>query len=183
MGTRVGVALLLAALAACGTKGPSELSDWEKQNEGTLRRDQGAVAPELPAYPANERLVSFFVSSASQFKFYVDRASVSVGRDRIVRYTLVARSASGAENISYEGMNCMAGEYIVYAVGVQGSWLSRPGEWRPIEPRSVQRWHNALQREYFCPNNIPISSAEEGARALALGGHPYVAPSPPSGSR
>jgi len=45
----------------------------------------------------------------------------------------------------------------------------------------VQRWHNALQKEYFCPNNVAIYSAEEGLRALALCGHPYVAPSSPGG--
>jgi hypothetical protein len=174
--------LLLAALAACGSKGPNERSDWEIKNEGVLRKEEALAAPELPPYPANERLAPFFVSSASEFKFFIDRGSVSVGSDRIVRYTLVARSKEGAENISFEGMNCMAAEYIVYAVGVQGAWVSRPGSWHAIEPRSVQRWHNALQREYFCPNNIPIASAEEGVRALALGGHPYVAPSSPGGS-
>jgi len=179
---RAAAALLLAALAACSSKGPSDVSDWEREHEGVLRKEAALATPELPPYPANDRLAPFFVSSASEFKFFIDRASLSVDADRIVRYTLVARSASGAENVSYEGMNCQSGEYIVYAVGVQGSWIARPAEWRPIEPRSVQRWHNALQKEYFCPNNVPIYSAEEGLRALALGGHPYVAPSLPGGS-
>ena len=173
-----GVFFLLA-LAACSSKGPSDVSDWEKANEGVLRREAAIATPELPPYPANDRLAPFFVSSASSFKFFIDKASLRVGADRIVRYTLVARSASGADNVTFEGMNCQAGEYIIYAVGVNGEWIARPAEWRPIEPRSVQRWHNALQREYFCPNNVAIYSAEEGLRALALGGHPHVAPSPP----
>jgi predicted small lipoprotein YifL len=174
---KAGAAILALALAACGTKGPSDRSDWERENEGRLAKEEAQQAQELPPYPANERLMPFFVSSASEFKFFVDRASLAVGAERIVRYTLVARSASGAENITFEGMNCLTGEYIVYAVGVQGKWLGRTSDWRPIEPRSVQRWHNALQKEYFCPNNVPISSADEGRRALALGGHPYITPS------
>jgi hypothetical protein len=173
--------LFLPVLAACSS-GPNEVSDWEKANEGVLRREAAITTPDLPPYPANARLAPFFVSSANSFKFFIDRASLRVGADRIIRYTLVARSPSGADNISFEGMNCQAGEYIIYAVGVNGEWLARPAEWRPIEPRSVQRWHNALQREFFCPNNVAIYSAEEGLRALALGGHPYVAPSPPGGS-
>jgi predicted small lipoprotein YifL len=166
--------LLPAALAGCSSKGPNDRSDWERANEGRLRREEAPAAPDLPAYPANDRLVPFFVTSASDFKFFIDRASLSVGRDRIVRYTLVARSDAGAENISFEGINCLTSEYILYAVGVRGKWLSRPTEWRAIEPRSVQRWHNALQREYFCPNNIPIMDAAEGLDALERGGHPYV---------
>ena len=177
----LAVALLLL-LAACGSKSPNDLSDWERANEGVLRREAAIATPDLPPYPANDRLAPFFVTSANSFKFFIDRGSLRVGADRIIRYTLVARSSSGAENVTFEGMNCQAGEYIIYAVGVNGEWIARPAEWRAIEPRSVQRWHNALQREFFCPNNVAIYSAEEGLRALALGGHPYVAPSSPGGS-
>jgi len=169
----------LAALVACSSKGPNDRSEWEKQNEDKLTRDEGALTPELPSYPEKDRLVQFFVSSASDFRFFVDRASLKVGKDRIVRYTLVATSATGSDNVSYEGLNCMTGEYIVYAVGVQGKWVARPSQWRAIEPRSVQRWHNVLKGEYFCPNNLPIGSAEEGVNALARGGHPFVQSSPP----
>ena len=167
-------ALLLVALVACSSKGPDDRSDWERANEGRLRKEEAPPMPDLPPYPANDRLLPFFVTSASDFKFFIDRASLSVGRDRIVRYTLVARSPAGAENVSFEGMNCLTNEYILYAVGVQGQWVSRSTEWRAIEPRSVQRWHNALRNEYFCPNTIPIADAAEGLNALERGGHPYV---------
>lgn len=170
----------LLALAACSSKGPNDRSDWEKKNEDKLNRDEGAVVPDLPPYPDKSRLVGFFVTSASEFKFYVDRGSLSVGKgkDRIVRYTLVAESSAGAENVTFEGMNCLTGEYIVYAVGVQGNWVSRPAQWREIEPRSVQRWHNVLKQEYWCPNNVPINDVDEGLDALRRGGHPYVQSSP-----
>ena len=168
------LALSAAALAACSSKGPSDRSDWERQNEGRLAKAEAPPAPDLPAYPQNDRLVPFYVTSASDFKFFIDRASLSVGRDRIVRYALVARSGAGAENVSFEGINCLSNEYILYAVGVQGKWVGRPTEWRAIEPRSVQRWHNALRSEYFCPNNVPIADAAEGLNALERGGHPYV---------
>ena len=130
-----------------------------------------------PGTPASSRALKSF-SSANDFKFFVDPASLSVGKDRIVRYTLVARSASGADNVSYEGINCLTSEYIVYAYGAQGRWIARPQQWRAIEPRSVQRWHNTLSAEYLCPNGLPISSAEEGVAALTRGGHPYVQSSP-----
>lgn len=172
------VAVLVGQLAACSSKGASDRSDWERANEGRLMREEGSGAPELPPYPANDRLVPFFMSSASDFKFFIDPASLSVGKDRLVRYTLVARSASGADNVSYEGMNCLTSEYIVYAYGAQGGWVARPAQWRAIESRSVQRWHNTLSQEYFCPNGLPISSTAEGVAALTRGGHPQVQTSP-----
>src|SRR5207245_2432987 len=73
---RAGAAVLALALAACGSKGPSDRSEWERQNEGRLAKEEAAQAPDLPPYPANERLIPFFVSSASEFKFFIDRASL-----------------------------------------------------------------------------------------------------------
>jgi hypothetical protein len=93
----------------------------------------------------------------------------------VVHYTLVARSSTGAQNVSFEGMRCNSGEVRMHALGVPerdggGAWTGKPGPWRPIEPRSVQRWHNALYREYFCPQREPIASAREGIEALRRGG-------------
>ncbi len=179
---RLLLAHLVALLGACGGDRANMKSDWERQNEGRLVKEGAEVLPELPAFPRRENLVEFFVSTASDFKFFVDRASISV-KDRVVRYTLVARSPNGVDNISYEGMNCAAGEYRVFALGgPDGTWLSRPGPWREITTRSVQRWHNALQREYFCPNGISVTDATEAVRALEQGGHPWVkSPGPAPG--
>lgn len=127
----------------------------------------------LPAYPRASGLLPFFVSAASDFRFFVDAASLSVGGDGVVRYTLVARSPQGADSVSFEGMRCDTREVRGYATGrADGTWSRRDTPWRKIESRSVQRWHNALAAEYFCPGNIPILSPAEGADALRRGGHP-----------
>ncbi len=161
----------MALLGACSGDRANIKSDWERQNEGRLVKEEAEALPELPVFPRRENLVEFFVSSASDFKFFVDRAAIGV-KAGVVRYTLVARSPSGIDNISYEGMNCAAGEYRVFALGrPDGTWLSRPGPWREIPTRSVQRWHSALQREYFCPNRIPVTDIAEAVRALEQGGH------------
>ena len=167
-------ALLL--LAACGSDPSRVKSDWELAHEGQLVR-QGAEATPIapPAIPRGENLVRFFVTSASDFTFFVDAPSVSVGADGVVRYTLVARSPSGVDNVTYEGLNCKAAEFVIYAIGQSdGRWRTAPGRWQPIERRSVQRWHNVLAAEYFCPNGIPIGDAAEGVGALRRGGHPWA---------
>jgi hypothetical protein len=40
----------------------------------------------------------------------------------------------------------------------------------------VQRWHNALRDEFFCPLGNPIGSPAEGVTALRRGLHPSLAP-------
>lgn len=113
------------------------------------------------------------MSAATDFDFAIDAASLAVGEDGVVRYTLVARSPGGIENVTFEGIRCATWEYRIYATALAGGAWSRTGApWRPIQPLSIQRWHNALATEYFCPQGNPIHSAEEGRRALRAGGHP-----------
>jgi hypothetical protein len=158
--------LIVFALTACSA---GERSDWERQQEGRAVPSNDAVA--LPPYPAPKRLIEFYVAATSDFRFFVDPASLSVA-DGVVRYTLVARSPAGAENVSFEGMRCNSAEVRIYALGRDGAWVPTAGAWRPIEPRAVQRWHNALLNEYFCPLKDPIANAQEGIDALQEGGHP-----------
>jgi hypothetical protein len=169
---KVALLGIAALLAACSSSTANFKSDWERQNEGRLARDEGgAPAENPPPFPRSENLSEFTVSTASDFRFFVDRTSLSVSKDRIVRYVLVARSPSGVDNVTYEGINCREAEYRIYAVGrSDGSWASRSGEWRPITRENVQRWRNALRDEFLCPNGIAIEDAAEGARALQRGG-------------
>ena len=127
--------------------------------------------------PALERarLVEVKLNSLgdSDFRYYVDWGSVSAGEDRIVRYVLVARSASGAENVTFEGIRCQ-GEYRVYAVGKPGGgWGGRPTEWRPI-PRHANAIQPVLAKQYFCPGRAAVRTSSEGQRAVRDGGHPGV---------
>jgi hypothetical protein len=157
-------------------------SDWEKEEEARNR-----VEPEvaLPAPPAKDGLIEFFVTSASSFKFYIDPKSLSVGDDGVVRYTFVARSPSGAETISYEGIRCGGqGTYRIYAFADRGKWTKNAGaEWREILPKTVQRWHAVLRSQYFCPTRYSIQTAAEGLDALRRGGHPAATNAGAGGGR
>jgi hypothetical protein len=169
--------LLAAALpaAAQNTNDPRDAkttgkSDWEIQEE---ERNWKEGEVKLPAAPQPGNLIEFTAGPASSFRFFVDSASVTVDRD-VVRYTLVARSSSGFENVSYEGLRCKANMFRVYAHLNGGNWSRSPGDWKPIEPRTLQRWHNELRNRYFCPFSLSIQSAAEGLDALRRGGHPMA---------
>ena len=159
------VSISLLALAACGA--PDLRSDWERKNEAQLAPAETIV---LPAYPRERDLVEFSPGPTSTFRFFVDRVSLSVGRDE-VRYSLVARSDAGAETVSYEGIRCASSEARIYAIGRDGAWARRTLGWRKIERGQSSQY--ALFNEYFCPLKAPIANREEGLDALRRGGHPF----------
>ncbi len=137
-------------------------------------RDWREAAITLPEFPQAERLVEFYVSASTSFRFFIDPKTLMVGDDGVIRYVLVARSASGARNVSFEGIRCKTGEFKQYATGRDdASWVERRGaEWVPIDSKTVNRQHQALRSEYFCPRGVPIHTAAEGIDALRRAGHP-----------
>lgn len=176
------LALALAALlAACSGGQDRTRSDWEEANAARLAKEADGAPVELPPAPRAARLLGFRAGPASDFDFGVDAGSLSVAGDGVVRYVLVARSPSGAQNVSYEAISCRAGEYRLYAIGrSDGSWQRQESPWRAIGPRTPAQ--RVLMRAYFCPKRIAIGSAAEGVSALQRGGHPLAdAPDPASG--
>jgi hypothetical protein len=175
-GASLGFAFALlvagAPLAAFeGRGGPARAaagvpSDWERRQ---AEREFREAAVALPPYFREEDLVEFAVAPTTRFRFYVDRGSLSVGEDGVVRYTLVARSPQGAQNVTYEGIRCRAGMHRVYALGQPDrNWKPVTLDWQPTD----RLWVRVLRREYFCPMGLPVHDVAEALDALRRGGHP-----------
>jgi hypothetical protein len=105
----------------------------------------------LPAYPAEPRLIEFKLRGSSRNRYYIDRDSLSLGEDRVVRYAMVIRTPGGASNVSYEGLRCKTAEYKVYAFGnTEGKWInSRKPEWQSVGA-SVGNFRFGLWVDYLC---------------------------------
>jgi len=122
----------------------------------------------LPAAPVQENLLPFYVSPTATHTYSVDGKSISVGEDGVVRYTLVAQSAGGAQNISYEGIRCQTREMKSYAFGHKdGKWSrSRRDQWQRIVGTGANRPQAALQHDYFCRGGLVSGKAEDIAKRL-----------------
>ena len=107
---------------------------------------------EMPAPPQAAGLRAFDIGSTSPNAFFVDEQSVTVGEDRVVRYTLVVRTPGGAENVTFEGIRCATGERRIYASGRKdGTWTPmKNSEWQPISVNNYNRPRAALAYDYFC---------------------------------
>lgn len=161
---------LILSVAACAQTGGTQ--------ESTQARASGGEAQEqLPEFPEPENYLLLQVSATTPFTFFVDAKSVSVGNDGIVRYSLIAKSADGVLNVSFEGIRCSARQFRVYAFGrADNTWSqTRIAQWQPIpaDARNAQR--AVLYSDYFCPLGI-IRTAEDGVEALRRG----PPPAPPS---
>jgi hypothetical protein len=157
------LALFCGQAAAAEVLNPDFVEDTKPWEE---------IAASLPAYPKNDNLVAFNVSSATSNTFMIDAASVSVGADRVVRYTVVIESPRGARTVNYEGLRCDPAEYKIYGFGqADGKWSeNKRAKWEPFKQRSLLSYHKALFEDHFCHDGIAIHKAEEGIRNLKRGG-------------
>ena len=162
---RPGLALLAFLLL------PGLATAQRDEAEGPAWAEQQA---EFPAAPKPENLGPFVPAAPTDNRFFVDRTSIRVDGDGVVRYVLVVQSPAGAASVSYEGMRCSTAELKVYAFGRKdGGWSpARNPKWIPIPRNEPARQHATLYLDFFCPDRAPVRSADEAVAALRQGGHP-----------
>lgn len=172
---RLGWALLfgLAVQGAAGATNCSkyyECYDFEEESTEAWQE----VKSKLPAAPNPDALIPFEVSVANANRFYVDPASISIGKDGVVRFTTVIESSGGARTVNYEGLRCETRERRLYAFGQpDGAWVESKGSsWIEV-PKQGHKLLNGyaavLFDEYFCVDRVPVASPEAAIEALRRG--------------
>ena len=101
----------------------------------------------------------------SELRFGVDPASISVGTDGVVRYVVVASSASGAVNAIYEAIRCGTAELRVHArYSPAGGWtIAKDPLWRSLHD---SRHSLVIARNGACDGHVANRSASQIARDL-----------------
>lgn len=119
--------------------------------------------PPPPALDAS-KLVGLEVSPNSSLAYGVDPASISITQsDGVVRYVMVATSASGARNVMYEGIRCSTGEFKTYArYSADGKWnLVSDPQWRSMFGNMPSKHPLRLAKAGACDNAAPATSVKE----------------------
>ena len=120
--------LTLLLIAPAGAAFTDEEEGWVQEYvpDGKTWKEQEV---EPPSWPDPGRLLEVSVNRASfPFRVYIDPDSVSIGDDRVLRYTVVVVSQTGARNISYEGIRCSKRSYRRYAFGADAGWAPLAAE-------------------------------------------------------
>jgi hypothetical protein len=167
-------AAALVVLAGCGS---SQQPTNKDDGAFTYLLDRKPIWTEnkvdtLPPLPSEANLLPFNVSENTPLKFAVDKNSLSVGSDGVIRYTVVVTSPAGARNVNYEGIRCDNYTWRLYA-GInedQTAWdRTVANDFQRIENGELNAYHAALYQDYFCSNKLPIGSAKVIAENIRYG--------------
>jgi outer membrane murein-binding lipoprotein Lpp len=118
----------------------------------------------LPPLPQDANLLPFDVSGNTPLHFAIDRNSLTVGDDGVVRYTVVVTSPSGARNVNYEGIRCDTYEWRQYAglnADHDGWDTTVANGFTRIENGTLNAYQAALYQDYFCANKMPTTNAKQ----------------------
>jgi hypothetical protein len=148
----------LDAWAQSPDAGPIRLRDAEGNDTYTPR---DTVA--LPGFPKRENLRKIRSPTHARGRtYYVDEKSITLGQDRITRYTVVVRSASGVNNVVHESMNCSERDIKVLAYGTsQGVLkLAQGTVWRRYNHQGPMAYRAILALDYICgDSHEPLDAA------------------------
>jgi CNP1-like family len=172
---RCAAALILLLLVGCSSRptepvrGTPMRGVQEGPNPGAPEEKpfvEADVAP--PAYPEDAALVEFRLRGLTDNRFYIDRRSLSVGPDRVVRFVLVIRTPDGVSNARFSGLRCSDGEWKDYAFGKSDrTWATdRDAHWRPIQIVTYNDYQRTLYQDYFCVGGVLSSEPAGDTRKL-----------------
>jgi hypothetical protein len=163
MMTRMTLALMCALTTLTGAAwAQSGANDDDGVADASGEGAWKEVAYALPAAPVASNLRDLRLNQISFGTFQFDVASLSVGADGVIRYTLVAQGRGGATSTTFEGIRCKTGERRMYAS------MGKTGEWRPLTRSvwvpigaGVNNPRAALASNFFCDGEAPAFSVAQ----------------------
>jgi len=140
------------------------------KNESPWR--EGAV--EVPGNPDDSDLVEIGgVPGAHGITHYIDSETLTVGEDRVTRYTMVLVTRGGVRNVLYEGLRCSEGIYRTYASGTGYSELvpNTNPDWRMVEKDGAYAYRDLLATSALCTPSQVARSPREALQRLKYPNH------------
>lgn len=145
---------LLAAALAAAPAWSQVFGEWS----------EGAV-PDAPPL-RSDALVPIDIKG-SELGFGVDPASISVGKDGVVRFVFIATSRSGTVNAFYEGVHCARATYRLYARHTPGrGWRPVEADWKPLNEDLEGRLAYQVARAGVCSGRVPGGTPAQIVQAL-----------------
>lgn len=159
--TQRWLAALCLATCSCAAvaQNTADNPDWVEE----------AVA-DAPAFSQNA-LIFIEMPPYVSLKVGVDPATITVGKDGVVRYVVVMTNATGSMSAAFEGIRCATSEVKTYARQVTtGQWsrVASP-QWKAVTDNMPSRHAYAISRQGACtarsaPGKLAIVDALKNGR-------------------
>ncbi|MCU7937964.1 MAG: CNP1-like family protein [gamma proteobacterium symbiont of Bathyaustriella thionipta] len=152
-----------AALADVWDKWDSHTEEY-KENEGVEDYVWKEGGNKMPEYPENSDLLEVAGPPAYRnYQYFIDAKNLTVGADGVVRYSIVIRSSSGADNAMYDGIRCTTNQMKNYAYGSTGmdgnkKFIQKTSvAWTPFRTIGATGYAPILAMNYFCDHSgVPL---------------------------
>ncbi len=135
-------------------------NEENKDNEGVEDYVWKEDGSNLPGYPEEKDLLEVDGPPAySNYQYLIDEKSLTLGKDNVIRYSLIIRSKSGADNAFYDGIRCNTTEIKNYAYGItdkdgRKTFAARENpQWRPFRDSGITAYGAVFAANYFCDQN------------------------------
>ena len=165
------IRLLCCVIGFTGSNAVAAVEEDDLYDEGYISEFAGKPGSEsekkedtvdLPPWPSEQGLIKVNTNMSLvnfPYTLLIDEKSFSISKDRIIRYTAILRSASGVDNVAYEGISCNHRQVKRYAYGSRGQFRPvRKPEWRFVLKKGQDLYRNELIDSFFCP--LPSGDAE-----------------------
>ncbi|HEY4374264.1 MAG TPA: CNP1-like family protein [Burkholderiales bacterium] len=113
----------------------------------------------LPPPPKKTDLLRYPMTGTNN-EVYIDGTSLKTGANQSVAYTLLVRSPSGAENVTFEVMRCGGDRHVLAYGRHDGTWSpARTSDWLPVRTAGANSYYFEFWRDVFCRDNVllPVS--------------------------
>ncbi len=116
----------------------------------------------IPSLPDDDDLIHISIDThRTSYEHFIDKKSLSVGEDGVVRYSIVLKSTNGVRNVFYEGIHCAMQEYKVYATASGNKFYPmKQAKWKHIGHSHYYRAD--LYNNYLCDrmSDMPFKKDE-----------------------
>jgi hypothetical protein len=172
-------ALALLMLFGCANvptepvRGASQRGQQQEPLHG-VQEEQPFVELNLapPPYPADSNLLEFKLRGMTTNRFFVDGSSLTVAKDKVIRFVLVIRTLEGGLSVRFSGLRCDDREWKDYAYARDDrTWApDKNASWRPIQSLKFNAYQKTLYQDYFCIGGVmsthPAGDSEKLVRLL-----------------
>jgi hypothetical protein len=124
---------------------------WAQANSFTEEEWAEEATPQPPSYSTTE-LLTIDMPPHVSVKVGIDPATISVGKDGVVRYVVVMSNATGTVNAAFEGIRCVKDEVKIYArhSAVSGWSVVSDAKWQPLNDKQPSKHALAIARQGAC---------------------------------